>query len=335
MAQVAEDWGRPVKSILAVLAVAVWISAVPAQAQQIYTGTANVAVIMVEFPTYDNPQISPWSEDQRLAWAHDAMADADAYYNEVSYGALRIASSVYGIYQVALDRTASRYAIAQAAQAAAAAHGVDLSGFSRLLYVAPATDNAAGGYGDGSGVWINVQDYALLSNWAMVAHELGHSLLFVNHSDGYSVMGGATEGHFSAFNKEKFHWLGVWPQTRIQTITASGDYLVKPLELASFDGPLALKVQGSHLYYLEFRQPIGFDALNESFPLENADLRGVMSHYPQFGDPFFFLNGLPGPAWTVGKPFCDKSAKLELTVLSESPDGAVVRVKFRSNCNGR
>lgn len=121
-------------------------------------------------------------------------------------------------------------------------------------------------------------------NWTafdnLLAHELGHNL-GAPHANSWVCLGGVLQGeschqilqgnlydtmangqyakHFNALIKDKLGWLD---PSSIVTITATGRYTIRPFE--NNRGIRAAKIippgQTVPLYYLEYRQPIGFDA---------------------------------------------------------------------------
>ena len=79
------------------------------------------------------------------------------------------------------------------------------------------------------------------------------------YQDVYDVMGFDARGHFSAPRKQYMGWLG---NSQIQTVIESGRYRIEPIETAT-NGIKALKIEGAGVgkyFYVEYRQPIGFDA---------------------------------------------------------------------------
>jgi hypothetical protein len=270
---------------------------------------------------------------------------------------------VLGVYTVPLDATANRTAVATAARQAAADAGVDLSPYAKFLYVSPATNSVRGGYGDLTGAWIAVEsDYVAVPSLRTVVHELGHHVLgFLQHAhgllctdatpfgstpgatcavydygDSVDVMGGGW-GHANGLLKRQFGWLtdgGAW---QARTVTASGDYALAPYAAAEPGvKTLLAKSKQGFTYALEYRQAVGFDA---SIPYGGVSqpnvFGGVLLHLALNGSELLRMN--PGaaspsfidtPALLVGQSFCDRDGRLAFTVLSASPSGASVRVRF-------
>jgi hypothetical protein len=83
--------------------------------------------------------------------------------------------------------------------------------------------------------------------------------------------------HFNAAQKERLGWLGYGASPPITTVQSSGVYTIDPYESMGA-APKALKVLSSagDWYYVEYRQPIGFDA---STVTGNLNVRnGVVVH---------------------------------------------------------
>lgn len=312
----------------------------------------RLAVFVVTFPTAD-----PYRAET-MTWMQDTLARVDQFYAEQSYEQFNLQSDSFGVYTLNLDHTATRQAIATAAKQAAIDAGVDLSPYTAFLYLSPVTDYVRAGYGDNSGAWIALTSYVAAPGYSMIAHELGHHLLGLNHAHGLrctdanghsvpmpftrgsscqfleygddlDVMGQGT-GHFNALTKP---WLRAGGPFDIQTISVSGDYRLEPFETQT-PGLKALKVVGSDwTYAVEYRQPIGFDVRQPWTSPANV-FRGVIVHLALNGSELLSMNppdpvsGLRRPALEVGQTFCDKAGRVSMTLLSADTAGAVVRVKI-------
>lgn len=313
----------------------------------------RIATIVVTFPT---SQPAPL---QTMDWTRDAMATVDAFYAEQSYGQFITQSDSFGIYTIPLDQTATRYDIAAAANQAAADAGVDLSLYTRFVYVSPTTNFVAAGYGDLSGVWIaKVPGYPAAPDWRIVSHELGHSLFGLGHAHGTTCLVDAagvvqcqsTEygdnldvmgvgfGHFNIITKSGLGWL-----PPIQLLTSTGDYLIEPFETAPSGAKgYAFKIgrKGVFTLVMEYRQPIGFDIRTGPADPTNV-FGGVEFHLLLNGSEQIEMNAYDPahvsgyyyyPALTVGQTYCDKEAKVSVTVLFATSAGAMVRMNFRARC---
>jgi Gametolysin peptidase M11 len=234
---------------------------------------------------------------------------ANNFIVENSYGHSSITGDVVGWYTIPVSiTTCDTSQIATDAQNAAASSGVNLSSYTRYLYVFPYNSVcgwAGASYvgGNPSQSWINGPLNTHVAN-----HELGHAFgLWHSHSldcgttaticssgtvdeygDIMDAMGapGTASPDYNAFQKERLGWLNYGASPTIQTVTNSGTYAIYPYELAS-PGPNALKIlQSSNpttgtktWYYLEARQALGFDAFltNPIYSSQN-ETTGVLFH---------------------------------------------------------
>jgi len=245
---------------------------------------------------------------------------------------------------------------AATAQQAATAAGLDLSSYSRFVYIFP--QNACLWLGEAtlggapSQAFINGSPVL-----EVIGHEMGHNFgLYHSHSldcggttlgtncqvveygDLFDIMGDVTASHFNAFQKERLGWLNYGISQPITTVTSGGVYTVTPYE--SGFGVKALKVlqstdalTGLHTwYYIEYRQLIGFDAPLAVYP---AATTGVLIHSGSEADPNSSLllnmnpqNGFENAALGVGESFVDPGSGVSITTKSADASGATVDIEF-------
>jgi hypothetical protein len=242
-------------------------------------GAQKTAVILVAFS--NQAGVSSTTPSQAQGVVFGAGASVSNFFYEASYQQTSLTGNVFGPYTISISSTGcDYYGIATAAEQAATAAGVSLSSYPRRVYAFPS--NGCGWWGLGtvggspSMAWIN----GSFQN-GVVAHEMGHNLgLYHSHSlecgtatiaascssvdygDVLDVMGSAVPPkHFNAAQKERLGWLGYGASPPITTVQSSGVYAIDPYESMG-SAPKALKVQSSagDWYYVEYRQPIGFDA---------------------------------------------------------------------------
>jgi len=247
-------------------------------------GTQSVLVILVNF---QDDVVQPYTaaDMQNLFFG-----TSNSFFVENSYQQTSLTGSIVGWYTIPDSiTTCNAPQIATDAKAAATAAGVNLSNYTRYVYLFPYDSNcgfagASDVGGEPSESWINGTEDIRVIN-----HELGHAFgLWHSHfldcgmtaticSSGNVVEYGDladTMGyiqnpspHYNAFQKERLGWLNYGASPSIQTVTASGTYTINPYELGG-SGPNALKILKSTdpttgaktWYYLEARQAIGFDA---------------------------------------------------------------------------
>jgi len=198
----------------------------------------------------------------------------DALYRQMTNGGVSFSGTVVGPYTInysASDPCCDTAGWASAADAAAAASGVDLSAYPRKLYFMPPNVNA--GFSGIADLGVT-PSRAFVFNSCMTpdvfAHELGHNLGFYHAStptdeygDHSDVMGGAA-GYFRQVDAPHRVQAGWLPAGQVQTLSADGVYAVSALELdpSTAPAPQSLRVFKSdtgEYYYVSYRAGIGFD----------------------------------------------------------------------------
>ncbi len=305
------------------------------------------------------------SQPYTVEYARDVVFNTTSAFDlENSYQQTWLSGDVVGWFGIPVSRTTcDTNAIANAANAAAAAAGVNLAAYGRYVYGFPS--NACGFWGlatvggNPSMAWIN-GDFSL----RVVGHEMGHNFgLYHSHSydcgtvpvewtgcsvdeygDSADMMGGQT-AHFNAFQKERLGWLNYAASPTITEVQAGGVFDLEPYEVAGSGGTKALKilrgvdpVTGERTwYYVEYRQAIGFDA---AFAGNTNMLAGVVIRSASESDAnkSYLLDMTPDsaswldPALTVGRTFVDPDGTVSVNVLSADGGGASVAVSRAPAC---
>lgn len=331
-------------------------------------GAQRLAVLLVNFAS--QPSEQPWTKtDVQSA----VFSNVGNFIQENSRSLTWLEGDVQGWLTVDYDRSnCSTTGItgdftAKANQAAAAA-GIDLSRFRRVVYLFPRISSCtwvglATVGGNPSRAWIN----ATLST-QVIGHELGHNLgLYhahalecgtavngeigdhctnIEYGDQFEIMGNSAARHFAPFNKARLGWLDQPDTAQIAEVTASGSYQIAPYINGNGGDPVALKVPrapdpgtgAARWYYLEYREPVGYDS-----PLaSNANVaNGVLlrSAADSVRDSSYALDLTPGsntssyydwsdPALVGGASYTDAAAGLSLTTLWTAASGASVEVRF-------
>lgn len=274
-------------------------TAIPA----ILTNTIGEQRTLVLLVNFQDNSVEPWSLAQVEEMVFGTVND---FYLENSYGQTWFSGDVYGYYTLPIDAVCDTVEIETYAKLAAAANGIDMGGYDRLIYVFPQI-SGCGWTGKGTVVgspsraWING-----FLDLRTVGHELGHNFglhhakklecgvntiggdcYTVEYGDSLDIMGSpGFTGNFNAFNKELLGWLNDDPSSasgQIIIADMDGSYQLEPYEIAPGNAPKALKilrgvdsVSGRRLwYYLEYRQPLGFDTYIGSYP---AITQGALFH---------------------------------------------------------
>jgi M6 family metalloprotease-like protein len=321
-------------------------------------GAQNTLVILVNFQ--DNA-----SQPYTLATAQSVVfTTASNFWMENSFQQTWLTGDVAGWYTLPLSSTTcNTSSIETYAQQAAKSAGYVLSNYNHFVYAFPQTSACAWwGWsnigGTPSNSWINGN-----LQLQVVDHELGHGLgLYHSHGlncsgmvyaasgcpqyeygDYYDIMASSTAMHYNAFQKERLGWLNYSMQPPITTVTSTGTYTIAPYETQD-NNPKALKILQSSssgtYYYLEFRQPIGFDntaAFTNSYGYSNA-IEGVVVDIasPSNANSSDLLNMNPSSSWDyamaldVGESYTDSTAGVTIAPTAVSSTGATVQVTFGS-----
>jgi len=201
---------------------------------------------------------------------------------------------------------------ANAADGAAQAAGVDVAGYDHIVYIFPNSSDC-GWLGKaqipGKKSWINGFRGMFDGLATVVSHELGHNF-GVDHANSYScidpntnlaiainppsncqsieyrdifsVMGKSNYFHMNAFHKER---LGYFVSSNgiqnVLTFSTDDTYFIEPIEKASLGiqsiiipRNLTTSDLATNNYYLEYRQPYGFD----NFHVNDLAVNGLIIH---------------------------------------------------------
>lgn len=313
----------------------------------------KVAVILANFT---NNTAQPLTQDTARAMVFTGTTSSNAYFKEVSFGVrslvgkVRADGDVFGWYTLARNDSPCDYsAWGTAARTAAQNAGVDLTGYDHIVhYFVRSTACSFSGVGQvpGKYTWING------SSASTIAHELGHnfglhhassitctengarvpisaSCTLKEYGDPFDVMGSGYR-HLNAYHKGRLGWL---ESANMVTATADGTFTVVPLAQKSAAGiqSLRVRIDSTRFYYVEFRQPFGFD----NFASTAAVVNGVLIHrgtdYPSMTRPELVdlvpaTTSFTDAALGVGKTFEDAAAGIRIGVSSLSSSGAIVTI---------
>jgi hypothetical protein len=324
-------------------------------------GPQPTIVFLVNFL---DDQVQPFTIDQvKSAF----FINVSNQFNEFSYQQTTLTGTVVGWYTIPISSksicSAITYDLPTLAQNAAVAAGVNVSPYIHQVYLFPHTDSCdwkgqatIGRWRGYSQAWLN-EDISI----GLIAHLLGHNIgLFHSHSlecqgtvntgtcnqveqgDSADTMGFLNGAHFNALQKEIIGWLNYSSFPLIKTVTTSGTYLIAPFETMgnNIKALKVLKRAGTNdYYYLEYRQPIGYDSVLDC---SNCNItKGVLVHQgnPSDRDSSEMLNMSPisnnNTLVTLlpGESFFDPYAPNEgviFTVNWVGSEGASVTITFRS-----
>lgn len=326
--------------------------------------TKKVAVILINF---QNNATQPYTADFARSVMFTSATSANSYYKEISFGKLslegatRADGDIFGWYTIPYDNTTCSYSTwATAAKSKAQADGFIGTNYTNIEYAFPQTSTCTWwGLGSLGGSpaqsWVNGL-YAL----RVTAHELGHNFgthhansynctdalgvrvaisstcTSTEYGDPFDVMGSSTN-HFNNFHKGETNFLDA---TNTQTVTTDGDYAIGPIEkssagVSSLRTPKDVSSKGTvkNYYYLEFRQPFGFDNFSSTSPVVNGVTIRMAPDYTtlvqsQLIDTTPSTTSFSDAPLLVGQTFNDPIQGLTVNTLLVAPERAQVHLTF-------
>ena len=252
-------------------------------------GSQNAIFILVKF--LDSGSLPFTQADVQAVTVSNSNSVAN-YYQEVSFGKqlLNITVTPWVTAQMNTSTSCDYTAIANAANSAATSAGYSLGNYTNKYYVMPR--NAACGW---AGLAYLGPPYLAWSNGynsvQVYTHELGHNFLLdhagsvscgtqvigtgctvAEYGDPFGTMGNKAAMHYNSMQKALLGWI---PASSV--ITHSGGtatYSLSPLETGGAP-TYAVKIAAasSRTYWIEYRQPLGFDAGLASYPHNGVQVR--------------------------------------------------------------
>ncbi len=311
------------------------------------TGNTKVIAILLKF-------MDTGTEPFTVAQVQDKMfgpSGTSAYYAEASYGAHTLSGVVTNWLTATINTPTTCDYITVANQAVARAQdaGYNPGSYQKQVYIFPHLPCGWLGLGGGSQAWINQSNTVLV-----IGHELGHCFglghsssldcgdvvlgpppcSMSEYGDRFSIMGNSAARHFPAHYK---YLLGYLPPGTYPThASGSAVYTIAPIETSGAN-LYAVQIpvpESQYTYWLEYRQPIGFDAGMSGNPVSGA-LVHLGPGYPAYTCYSCLLdmtptsaNGFADAALAVGETYTDASATLHVTPLSADASGLVVQVEL-------
>jgi hypothetical protein len=315
--------------------------------------TNSVLVILANFNNTVAPAYTTAQAQQAMVTSAGSVAN---YYNEVSYGQQLLNVTVTANWvTMNLAATCDYTSIGSAAEAAAlaASSAYNANNYNFVVYLFPAQSCGWAGLayvGFPHKAWINGTNYFATQ---VIGHEMGHNFGLLHAGSlncGASVIGGAcsvaeygdpwdTMGnqramHFNAAQKALLNWI---PNSSVRTHTSgSATYTLNPLEAAG-GAVYAIKIptsSSSRTYWVEYRQPLGFDAPLSAYPNNGAQVR-VSSpfEWSSGADDTEIVDLTPATsgnftdsALLVGQSYLDSTYGINIIVLGANASGLTVSV---------
>ncbi len=254
--------------------------------------TSSVLVILANFNNTAAPSYTASQALQVMATDPGSVAN---FYSEASYGSQLLSVTVTSTWvTMNLAATCDYWSISSAANSAAQALSTlyTASNYNFVVYLFPGQSCGWAGL-----AYVGSPHQAFINGTGsfvtqVVAHEMGHnfgllhagslscgaaaiggSCSVAEYGDPWDTMGNQRAMHFNARQKSLLGWL---PASSIITHSSgSANYTLSPLETAG-GSVYAVKIPTSNTsrtYWVEFRQPIGFDAPLASYPNNGAQVR--------------------------------------------------------------
>jgi hypothetical protein len=308
------------------------------------SGNTTVITILLKFTdTVTEPYTVTQIQDRMFA-----AGGVAAYYAEASYGSHTLSGIVTNWLTATIPTptTCDYSSVAQQADARASDAGYNPYTYQKRVYVFPHIPCGWLGLGGGSQAWINQAASNLV-----VGHELGHCFglghsssldcgagvlgtgcSISEYGDRFSIMGNSNARHMPANMKSQLAYLP--PATIATHGGGSATYTIAPIEVAgaSLYTVKVVLPDVQRTYWLEYRQPIGFDS-----GMSGNSVNGTIMHlspgYPAYScgscllDMTPLTDGFADAALEVGQVYLDGEAGLRIAPLSADASGLVIQVE--------
>jgi hypothetical protein len=319
----------------------------------------NILIVLFNFKNDDRQYYTTEEIQKRVLTDPDSVR---AFYEEQSYGLIRLTGKQNPSGDVTGWHTLDAYNIpcettkwSNMALDAARRTGLDTTVYQHFIFYFPSTPACDfGGLATVGGrfTWINGASISTM------AHEFGHSFGLM-HSNSYEcrdkamarvtmsddcanveygnpfdLMGKGGLRHTNAYNKAVARWLG--PSNVIDVQKPGGLFKIVAQEHPSNEPQLlAVPRDARRSYFLEYRQPFGFDnfapgatAVTTAMLMVGYPLRGRDVPQSWLLDTTPATTTLNDAPLAVGKTFQDPEAGVKITLVAASASGADIRVEL-------
>jgi chitodextrinase len=320
-------------------------------------GPQSKNVLVIQF-NFSNDRSTPWTQAFATGVVFTNASSVAAYYNEESYGQLTMTGSVTPWLQISNDNSGCAYgAWASAANSAATAAGISLSGYTQYVYAFPRAASCG---------WAGLAYLPGTQNWAngemdlrVVGHELGHNFgvhhansmnctssgarvwlsapancTSTEYGDPFDIMGSSSWRHENNYHLAQLGFFGAADK---QDVTTTGTYQLGVADISSTT-PKLLRLARAGTgtwFYLEFRQPYGsyFDNFGSSDPAVTGVSIRLGYDYSnlsqsQLLDTTSGTSSFSDASLGAGRSVTDPTANVTFTTVSVSSTGATVQISF-------
>ncbi|MGQ0796112.1 MAG: Ig-like domain-containing protein, partial [Nitrosopumilaceae archaeon] len=322
----------------------------------------KVAVIL--FNWQNNP-VQPYTKDYAKGVTFTNTGSTNNYYQEISFnkvgfiGHLFPDGDVFGWYTVPYDSANCPWSSGSAsAKSLASADGFNANNYDKVVFAFPSTSGCPGwgwAYIGGPESWVQ----GSYQN-RVVGHELGHNY-GTHHSNSYrctdssgvpvvisqtcttseygdpfDIMGSSTN-HMNNFQKGR---IGYYDPANTVTVTTDGTYTIDDIETSS-TGVQVIRIPKDYdangnvlkYYYLEYRQPYGFDNFSPSSQVVNGISIRIAPPYTtvtqtQLLDSTPNTSTFGDATFLTGTIFEDPINGVIVRPLSNSATSATVEIQF-------
>ena len=318
---------------------------------------ATVNQVLVIMANYNNTTAPAFTQAQGQAVMITNANSVSNYYNEVSYGQQTLNVTVtpwLTMTTMAQPATCDWPTIGTQAEAAATAAGYNLANYGFIVHLFP----GLGSCGWSGLAYVGFPHSSFINGIGsfqtlVVAHEMGHnfgllhagslncgaasiggSCSVAEYGDPWDTMGNQRAMHFNAAQKNILGWI---PSSSVKTHTSgTASYTLNVLENGG-GSVYAVTIPTSNpnrTYWLEFRQPVGFDAALSSYPNNGAQIRvSYPFEWASGSDDTEIVDMTPATPGTftdsalvAGQTYSDATVGLSVTVTSASSSALTVNV---------